>query len=164
MLSRRAHPARRLAAAPLVATFVLIFAAGELSRLDGSGSSAHAGEDPPLVGPVFRATLPGGDTIDTRFVSDKRLRWKVVSGPRAGQEGTDAVQVARVGPGQYFVNRVETATGDTVSEVYDTAVKRVWSYRTRLDPEDVLNRHEALASVRLELIPKDPAAALAPAR
>jgi hypothetical protein len=108
-----------------------------------------------LVGQTARATDASGETIDTHFLSDSQLRWKVVAGPRKGEAGEDAMQLSRIGPSQFFVNRVEAATGDTVSEVYDTRLKQMWTYRTRLNPEDVLHRHEQLEFARLEMIPGD---------
>lgn len=152
MYARRRRATGRVLLAPILICFALVLLAGEISKLDRA--VAAPGQQEQLVGQTVRARLPTGDTVDTHFVSDTQVQWKVVDGPRQGQEGTDSAQVARIGPSQFFVNRIESATGDTVSEVYDTQLKRVWMYRTKLDPADVLNRHQAMQTARVELIPR----------
>ncbi|MEQ1439725.1 MoaF N-terminal domain-containing protein [Fontimonas sp. SYSU GA230001] len=132
----------------VMALLTLVFA-----RMSGGAFSPPETTGPTqIVGQTLRYALPSGEFVERRFVDDRSARWKIISGPRSGETGTEQVAVRMVSAGIYFVNRVEPLGGTTRSEVYNLAARTVATYVTRPDPEDPLRRIEESSAGRLEIV------------
>ena len=134
------------------ALLVAILMVSVFSRIAG-GSAVRVSEGPAqLQGVTVRYALPGGEYVERTFVSSVEARWKVLSGPREGDQGTEAITLKPVAPGIFFVNRVDPINGETVSEVYNLATLTISIYITRPNPDDPLRRMEKFGDGRLEIV------------
>ncbi len=140
---------RRFAAGALV----LLFAAVLFSRVAGGGTVARFAEGPAqLEGLTVRYAMPEGAYVQRTFVSAVEARWKVLSGPRQGDQGTETIALKPIAPGIFFVNRVDPLSGETVSEVYNLASLTISIYITRANPDDPLRRVERFSDGRIEIV------------
>lgn len=134
------------------ALLVAILMVSVFTRIAG-GNAVRVSEGPAqLQGVTVRYALPGGEYVQRSFVSSVEARWKILSGPRQGDQGTEAITLKPVAPGIFFVNRVDPISGETVSEVYNLATLTISIYITRPNPEDPLRRMEKFGDGRLEIV------------
>jgi hypothetical protein len=135
-----------------LALLALVFA-----RISG-GYFTEVDRDGPtqIEGLTLRYAMPDGEFVERRFVDEHSAHWKIIGGPRSGDSGTEQVSIRMVSAGVYFVNRVEPASGETVSEVYNLAAHTVSIYVTRPDPDDPLRRTEQSSAGRLEIVESAP--------
>lgn len=134
------------------ALLVAILMVSVFSRIAG-GTAVRVSEGPAqLQGITVRYALPGGEYVERTFVSSVEARWKILSGPRQGDQGTEAITLKPVAPGIFFVNRVDPISGETVSEVYNLATLTISIYITRPNPDDPLRRMEKFGDGRLEIV------------
>lgn len=139
---------RRVVSALLFAVLMVAV----FSRIAG-GSAVRVSEGPAqLQGVTVRYALPGGEYVERTFISGVEARWKILSGPRQGDQGTEAITLKPVAPGIFFVNRVDPINGETVSEVYNLATLTISIYITRPNPDDPLRRMEKFGDGRLEIV------------
>ncbi len=105
-----------------------------------------------LVGTTLRYAMPDGEYVEREFVAQNQARWRMLNGPRQGDQGTEALKIVRMGPAVFFVNRVDAQDGETLSEVYNLATQTVAVYKTRPDPDDMTRRIEQSVEGRVEII------------
>lgn len=132
---------------------LMVLALSVFSRIAGGSAPMRVSEGPAqLEGVTVRYALPGGEYVQRTFVSSVEARWKILSGPRQGDQGTEAITLKPVAPGIFFVNRIDPISGETVSEVYNLATLTISIYITRPNPEDPLRRMEKFGDGRLEIV------------
>lgn len=154
---RHSQNAKNLPIKRLVATFLTAaVVALTFSRIAGGNAPLRVAEGPDQIqGLTLRYALPDGDYVERHFTSDNQASWKLLSGSRRGDQGSEAVALHEIAPGIYFVNAVDPVSGATFSEVFDLSTRTVSSFVTRPNPEDPLKRLEKFGSVKLEIIKDD---------
>lgn len=136
----------------IVAVLALL-ALAMFSRISGGQDVERVSAGPSkLQGLTVRYAMPSGEFVERSFVGDSQAHWKMLSGAHSGDEGTENVAVQPVSPGLWFVNRVDSLTGETISEVYNLATSTISVYTTRPDPNDPMRRIEQFGSGRLEIV------------
>lgn len=134
------------------ALLVAILVVSVFTRIAG-GNAVRVSEGPAqLQGVTVRYALPDGEYVQRTFVSSVEARWRILSGPRQGDQGAETITLKSVAPGIFFVNRVDPITGETASEVYNLATLTISIYITRPNPEDPLRRMEKFGDGRLEIV------------
>lgn len=120
-----------------------------------AGGTVVAGDEAQmqqLVGTTLRYALPDGDYVERRFVSPSKARWRLLTGAHRDDSGEDAIDIVRVSPAVFFVNRIDPIDGSTVSEVFNLSTQTVAIFQTRADPEDPQHRIEQSSEGRIEIV------------
>ena len=82
-----------------------------------------------LEGRKFLYTYKSGLRVEGEFLSGSRVAWRALSGPAAGNSGTEAANIVEVRPDLWFVSWVE-ASGTTVSQLLDVHLMSVTGFVT----------------------------------